>query len=159
MQELESTFDIVKFYNEVDVGLTVEQFNSNKKLKPFVPVATYDFSDAQSRHQEFVSVLEGTYMPFFGIASRIDKIQFGFHAHPGTRQFEHVDHSRFAVEHAQHIANLIVDEARLSDNRYEWTNDEQAALLNNHDYRSVSLPTPDFGADPLQFYRSELYLF
>lgn len=104
-------------------------------------------------------MLEGTFMPFFGFASRIDKIQFGFHAHPDTRQFEHVDHSRFAVDHAQHIANLIVDEARLSDNRFEWTNDEQVALLNNHDYRSVSLPTPEFGADPLQFYRSELYLF
>lgn len=103
-------------------------------------------------------------MPFFGVASRLDKVQFGFHAHPNSKQHQGVDHSKFAVEHAQHIANLIVDEARLCSNMFEWTNDEQKALLNNYDVVSVSLPTPVFedgtlDVDMKQFYRTELYLF
>lgn len=75
-----------------------------------------------------------------------------------------MDHSKFAVQHAQHIANLIVDEARLSANMFEWTNDEQTALLSNFDVASVSLPTPVFEdslllGDEKQFYRAEMYLF
>lgn len=54
------------------------------------------------------------------------------------------------MEHAQHVANLIVDEARLSSNIFEWTNDEQKALISNYDAKSVSLP----GLGP-----AELYLF
>jgi hypothetical protein len=69
-------------------------------------------------------MIEGTYMPFFGFASRLDKVQFGFHAAPNSMEHKGVDHSKYAVEHAQHIANLIVDEARLSGNFYEWTNEE-----------------------------------
>ena len=73
-----------------------------------------------------------------------------------------MDHSRASIEHAQHIANLLVDEARLSGNRYEYTNDETSKLLTNHDVQLVSLPTPhaftenkDYSAE----YRTEIYLF
>ena len=88
-----------------------------------------------------VSTIEGTYFPFFGFSYRIDKVQFGFHASLGESHAQ-VDHSADAVEHAQHIANLIVDEARLSGNRFEYTNDETAKLLANHDIHMLTLPTP-----------------
>lgn len=164
-QELERTFDLVSFYNDLDVGITLERFNSLKRLKPFVPVATYESAAAAERSQEFVSMIEGTYMPFFAFAHRLDKVQFGFHAAAGSEEHSRVDHSKYAVEHAQHVANLIVDEARLSANAYEWTNDEQAALLtHNNDAVSVSLPTPAFSDNQdsyslNDFYRTEMYLF
>ena len=41
-EELESILDAVNFYNEVDVGFRLENFNLLKELKPFVPVATYN---------------------------------------------------------------------------------------------------------------------
>ena len=85
-------------------------------------------------------MIEGTYMPFFGFSHRLDKVQFGFHANTDSQQHENVDHSKIAIEHAQHIANLIVDEARLSSNMFEWTNDEKAMLLNNFAVKSVNLP-------------------
>ena len=73
-----------------------------------------------------------------------------------------MDHSRASVEHAQHIANLIVDEARLSNNKYEYTNDETAKLISNYDMKMVTLPSPhnftyekEYSAD----YRTEIYLF
>lgn len=90
----------MSFYNELDVGLTLERFNFLKRLKPFVPVATYDLKSADNRQLEYVSMVEGTYMPFFGFASRIDKVQFGFHAAVDSHEFEGVSHSKYAVEHA-----------------------------------------------------------
>ena len=64
------------------------------------------------------------------------------------------------MEHAQHIANLVVDEARLCGNIFEWTNEEQSSLISNYDVFSVSLPVPAGDQiDELQFYRTEMYLF
>lgn len=142
--ELESILDTIKFYNEVDVGFRLGGFNFLKELKVFVPVATYHQENSDDRSQEFVSMVEGTYMPFFGFAHRLDKVQFGFHAMADSTEHSNVDHSKVAIEHAQNVANLIVDEARLSANMFEWTNDEQAMLLNNFPLKSVSLPYQSF---------------
>ena len=73
-----------------------------------------------------------------------------------------MDHSRASIEHAQHVANMIVDEARLSSNRYEYTVDETAALLTNHDIHMVTLPSPHsftVDKDYSEDYRTEIYLF
>jgi len=55
-----------------------------------------------------------------------------------------------------------VDEARLSGNFYEWTNDEQKALIGNYDAKSVTLPPMSSEEDSyakLDFYRTEMFLF
>lgn len=74
IDELEKTFDRVKFYNELQVGITLQDFIAEKRLKPFVAVATYDSNISKDRNNEFVSLVEGTYMPFFGFAHRIDQV-------------------------------------------------------------------------------------
>ena len=89
-------------------------------------------------------------------------MQFGFHASGGEAQ-ELVDHSKLAVEHAQHLGNMLVDEARLSPNRYAYTNDETDKLLHSaHDVHMVTLPQPhDFDSTKSYSgqYRTEIYLF
>jgi hypothetical protein len=70
---------------------------SEKRLKPFIPVATYDQSEHNDRSSEYVSLVEGTYMPFFGFAHRIDKVQFGFHATRNSSEHSEVDHSKYSV--------------------------------------------------------------
>jgi len=45
-------------------------------------------------------MLEGTYMPFFGFAHRLDKVQFGFHATADSKEHLEVDHSKISIEHA-----------------------------------------------------------
>ena len=157
--ELESMLDKVEFYNELDMGVPLEVFNFSKHLKVFVPVATYEGGKDTHHLDEFVSMIEGTVQPFFGFGYRLDKVQFGFHALGGSGQ-SNVDHSKFSVEHAQHVANFLVDEARLSGNFYEWTNTEQERLISNYDSRSLSLRAPASGqGENLDFYRTELYLF
>lgn len=128
VEEIESTFDRVDFYNELDLGIQLDTFLYSKELKPFIPVATYESGAGVTRNDEFVSMIEGSVMPFFGFAYRLDKPQFGFHKMTGSGQSK-VDHSKFSVEHAQHISNFLVDEARLSGNMYKITNTEQERLL------------------------------
>lgn len=127
-----------------------------------MPVASYDQGSIHdSRKEEIVSMVEGTFYPFFGFSYRIDKKQFGFHMMNGEGQSK-VDHSRLSVEHAQHVANLIVDESRLSSNRFEFTVEETARLLSNAVPETYILPSPhgytkDKGYG--DFYRTELYVF
>ena len=131
--EFEQTLDEVTFYHEMDEGVTLDDFLKAQQLRHFIPVATFDQGSAkESTLNEVVATMEGTYFPYYGFGYRIDKVQFGFHAATGEAH-ERVDHSRASVEHAQHIANMLVDEARLSGNRYEFTNDETARLINNYD--------------------------
>ena len=161
-EHLERMLDHVNFYNEVDSGITLDTFIHTQQLKHFVPVATFDQGDKfDSRRDEIVSMIEGTYYPFFGFSYRIDKEQFGFHSLTGEGQAK-VDHSKLSIEHAQHVANLIVDEARLSGNRYLYTEVEKKRLTSNLESSTYSLPalhesTARKGYD--DFYRTELFLF
>jgi hypothetical protein len=41
MPSIESTLDLVKFYNDLEVGIQLDRFNNEKRFKPFVAVATY----------------------------------------------------------------------------------------------------------------------
>ena len=82
--ELEKTFDKVDFYNELTIGISLASFETNKFFAPFVPVATYDSGKDVHRGEEFVSMIEGSVMPYFGFAYRLDKVQFGFHATSGS---------------------------------------------------------------------------
>jgi|DEB19_MinimDraft_2_1074335.scaffolds.fasta_scaffold18710_1 hypothetical protein len=164
-EEIERIFDVVDFYNELDCGITLDTFIYSKELKPFVPVATYEAGEGVVSNEEIVSMIEGAVMPYFGFAYRLDKAQFGFHAMTGSGQAK-VDHSKFSVEHAQHVANFLVDEARLSANMFYETNKEQERLLSNHDVKTVTLPTPMYSeydnseeSELFDFYRTEMYIF
>lgn len=155
-EHLERMLDNVTFYNEVDTGITLDTFIHTQQLRHFVPVATFDEGDKfDSRLGEIVSMVEGTYYPFFGFSSRIDKEQFGFHSLNGEGQGK-IEHSKLAIEHAQHVANLIVDEARLSGNRYLYTEVEKRRLTSNLESSSYTLPSHTGNED---FYRTEIFLF
>ena len=68
--------------------------------------------------------MEGIIYPWFGTAYRIGRIQ---NSMENTKR-DHTDHSRNAIIHAQKIANLFVDEARLSSNEFQYVAEEVAAI-------------------------------
>ena len=139
--------------------MTLKDFRINRGMRAFVPVATWDSDDLSTkRESEYVSMIEGKYHPYFGFAYRIDKVQFDMHSPVGDRRSK-VDHHKKSIQHAQRIANLIVDEARLSPNRYKWTNDETDRLIKHHDTEILELPAHVSVADLEETYRSEMYLF
>ena len=97
--DLEKTLDKIKFYHEMDEGITLNDFRTAQQLRHFVPVATYDHGKSTAQGDEVVSTIEGTYFPIFGFSYRIDKIQFGFHASAGEGHLR-IDHSPAAIDHA-----------------------------------------------------------
>jgi hypothetical protein len=70
-------------------------------------------------------MVEGAHFPFFATAFSVEKFQFN---HDLTIEGD-IDHSRYAIKFAQRIANLFVDEARLSSNLYSSASDEYQALI------------------------------
>jgi len=55
---------------------------------------------------------------------------------------DHIDHSREAIMHAQKLANLFVDEARMSANEFGFVVDEVNAInsIFNNDANLVEIP-------------------
>jgi hypothetical protein len=151
VRELETVFDKTRFFNDLNVGIPLERFLESKGLRTLVPVATYNRPTELHRLDEMVSTVEGTVLPIFGYAHRLDKVQFSYDNDDG------VDHSSISIDHAQHVANLLVDEARLSGNKYNWTNDEMARLVTNWDVQRLSL-VPDNECSSTERLM-ELYLF
>jgi hypothetical protein len=85
-----------------------------------------------------VSIIEGIVYPWFGVGYRADRIQFSME---NTKR-DHVDHSREAIIHAQKLANLFIDEARLSENEFDFVIDEVDAInsIENNDAHLVEIP-------------------
>jgi hypothetical protein len=42
----------------------------------FIPIATFHDDDMQSTNTEYVAAIEGIVYPWFGFATRMDKIQY-----------------------------------------------------------------------------------
>lgn len=138
--ELETMLDKIKFFSDLELGITMTDFvlQEHHLSQLFIPVGSFHDSNATSSNDEFVAVIEGVVYPWFGIGYRIDRIQYSLE----QSSIDLVDHSREAVLHAQRIANLFVDEARLSGNRFEFVSHEVDAIneINNSDAFLMTIP-------------------
>ena len=65
-----------------------------------------------------------------------------------------IDHSRLSMKHAQRLANLFVDEARLSPNQFKKPQDEKDMLIANFDPEVVKMRK-----DNGDIKEEELYIF
>lgn len=123
---LEDKLDKVNFFSDLELGINVDDFiNREYDLGHFfVPIGTFDDSTAESQNKEFVSLIEGVEYPWFGTGFRLDKIQYSLE----HSKRDLTDHSRDAIAMAQNIANLFVDEARLSGNEFQFVIKEVEAI-------------------------------
>jgi len=113
-EKLENIFDKIKFFSDLELGISMsDMILEHKSLSNiFMPVCTFDDSSKKNQNTEMVSAFEGIVYPWFGFNYRIDRIQFSTESHLRDQ----TDHSREAMLHAQKVANLFIDEARLSSN-------------------------------------------
>jgi hypothetical protein len=155
--ELETMLDKIKFFSDLELGVTMSDFvlQEHHVSQLFVPVGTFHDENEVSSNDEFVAAIEGVVYPWFGIAYRIDRIQYSME----QSSIDKIDHSREAILHAQRIANLFIDEARLSANRFDFVADEVKALneILNNDAYMMSLPL--IASDPNNLIRTEVILF
>lgn len=71
---MDKLYDNINFYNELELNMKLDKFIRTTGLKTFVPVSTFDSNKNTPMNEEFVSMIEGTYYPFFGFAYRVDKV-------------------------------------------------------------------------------------
>ena len=118
-------------------------------------MASFDDGSKKTSNEEMVAVVEGVVYPWFGFMYRLDKIQFSLH----TTKEDHTDHSREAIIHAQKIANLFIDEARLSTNYFSYVSQEVDALgeIAENDIFLVEVPVME-GRDHEKVW-TEVYFF
>lgn len=137
---METTLDKLKFFTDVELGLTMQDFvGSHKTLSTvFVPVCSYHDDNAKSQNYEFVGALEGVIYPWFGVGFRLDRIQFSME----NSQRDWTDHSKVSIQHAQKLGNLFVDEARMSANSYPYVSMEidELNLFQNNDPYVATIP-------------------
>lgn len=150
-------FDKIKFFSDVELGLSMEDMILEHKIlsRLFMPVCTFDDSSRESQNKEAVAAIEGIVYPWFGLMYRVDRIQFG--QEPQVK--DKTDHSRLAVLHAQKIANLFIDEARLSGNQFNYVGEEKDHLNLIGDNDAYHFEIPLVQSNPDETIRTELYLF
>lgn len=131
LEDLEEILNEVTFYHELIYAIPLSRFLAESLLSAvFVPIATIH-EDRKNQEEEYVALVEGAHFPFFGSALSLEKIQFN------DDNDEGLDHSKSAVRMAQKLANLWVDEARLSANTFTQARDEYKAVIQNYDARVV----------------------
>lgn len=159
-QKLENILDKITLYSDLTLGMTMNDFILREKTlgQLFVPVASFDDPQLQSANDEVVAVVEGVIYPWFGIAYRVDKIQFAF----DDDSERYLDQSRETILHAQKIANLFVDEARLNSNQYGYISFETADInkIRDNDAHLIEVPiVKEHGEDLDDLMLSEVYYF
>lgn len=142
-ENLESILDKIYFYCDLAFGISMEDFVTKEKIVSsiFVPVASFHNPSSKNSNEEQLAVIEGVVYPWFGIGYRIDRIQYNLDDY---KMHGRLDQSREAIIHAQKIANLFIDEARLSGNEFSFLDDEIAHLDKFKDNESylVTIPVP-----------------
>ena len=112
-EDKQAIFNIGNFFNRQGSGLTMDALASDAALnRSLQPIATYSNSD-------FVAIAEAKKVPLYAFTYGLELVQFYFEDSSANLDDNILDHSIIARTHAQYIANLIADEARLSRHAFE----------------------------------------
>jgi hypothetical protein len=154
VNQAEDWLNNITFYNELIYNIPLGRFLSERNLaNAYVPVATFDH-ERRERDQEYVSMVEGAHFPFYFTAFSPEKHQFNHH----LSIEEDIDHGKPAIRLAQRIANLWVDEARLSGNTFRRAKEEYEAVIMNWDSKIID-DEDEAQTTPGALVSGELYLF
>ena len=131
--EAQAVFNTAQMFNLQVSGVTADRLLHDTaikgKLKPLAVFSSHDIEDEQDR---FVAIAEGKEFPLYAFTYGVDLIQFYFENPTDTMDNFYLDHSIIARKHAQSIALLIAQEARLCSNSFE-VEDEVFEKLIRHE--------------------------
>lgn len=116
--EQQAVFNRAKFFNKEVSGLRIEYLNKEASLyKKFKPLAVYENGDEGDK--QVVAIAEGINVPLYAFSYGIELIQFYFENSTDNLDDHILDHTLVARKHAQYIANLFADEARMSTHVFQ----------------------------------------
>ena len=151
-EEKQALFNTGKMFNMQVSGVKVKDIETDKRLSKLIkPMATYTSHGINEGESQFVAMAEGLGLPLYAFTYSIEMVQF-YHEDPdafvGTNDEIHIDHSIIARHHAQEIASLIADEARLCQHSFEDPEEIFKSLMRHQRVVSISYETP-MGKNPM----------
>lgn len=138
--ERHAVFNTAQFFNMQPSGVTPDSLKQEgairNSLKPVAVFSSHQgmFDDGE----KFVAIAEGINMPLYAFTYAIDMTQFYFEDPSATMDNFELDHSIIARKHAQAVANLIAEEARLSEHEFKLPEEVFERLIRHNKQASVS---------------------
>lgn len=158
--EHQAVFNRAKLFNKEVSGLRLEYLNKDAALyKKIKPLAVYENGDEGNKR--VVAIAEGINVPLYAFAYGIELIQFYFENATDNLDEHVLDHTLVARKHAQYIAGLFADEARMST--HEFSDPEQIfeSLVRHNKLVTVDYSSDDINRGamlPAGMRQSELYV-
>lgn len=136
--ETQAVFNTAQFFNMQSSGVRPDDLARDSYLSQiFKPIAAFSSHGISSNDQKFIAIAEGIEVPFYAFTYGLELTQFFFEDPTHTLDNFVIDHSIVARKHAQTVANIIADEARLCDNRFEREEDVYEKLIRHHNVAEV----------------------
>ena len=151
-EEKQALFNTGKMFNMNVSGIKVKDIDTDKRLSKLIkPMATFTSHNINEEKEQFVAMAEGIKIPLYAFTYNIEMVQF-YHEDPdaflGANDEIHLDHSIIARHHAQEIASLIADEARLCQHTFEDPEEIFQSLMRHQNVVSISYETVT-GSNPM----------
>ena len=125
-----------------------------------IPTAVFHTHSGPAQGDDFVAILEGKKVPLYAFAYGLELTQFYFEDASLNNDENVLDHSLVARKHAQTIASLIADEARLSTHAFEQEEQIFEKLIRHNKVSQVIYQAT--GTDevhiPLGMHANDVYL-
>lgn len=102
------------------------------------PLALFTGHGIDKEEDKFIAIAEGTQMPLYAFTYGIELTQFYFEDPTATMDNFQIDHSIIARKHAQTIANLIADEARMNDHEFDSEDLVFESLIRHEELATIS---------------------
>jgi hypothetical protein len=134
-----ATFNTAQFFNNQRSGVTATGLMKEDAVRNKIkPVATYSSHGIDEVEEQFIAIAEGINMPLYAFTYAIDMTQFYFEDPSATLDNFELDHSLVARTHAQTVANIIADEARLCEHEFRLPEEIFERLIRHKTLASVS---------------------
>jgi len=151
-EEKQALFNTGEMFNMQVSGVSTHDIESDRQLSKLIqPIATFTQHGVDEEAHEFVAIAEGIKLPLYAFTYGIEMVQF-YHEDPdaytGTSDGVNIDHSIVARHHAQEIASLIADEARMCDHYYSEPEAIFNSLIRHEKLVSISYESP-MGNNPM----------
>lgn len=119
-QEKQALFNVGQYFNKQSSGLTLHSLQNDERLRrSLLPIAVFHSHAGEANEDDFIAILEGKKVPLYAFAYSLELVQFYFEDPTQNNDENLLDHSLIARKHAQTVASLIADEARLSTHAFE----------------------------------------
>ena len=133
-----AVFNTAQFFNVQPSGVTPTSLQQEGSIRnKMKPVAVFSSLDKED-DDKFIAIAEGMDLPLYAFTYAIEMTQFYYEDPSATMDNFQLDHSIVARTHAQAVANLIAEEARLSEHTFRLPEEVFERLIRHNKQASVS---------------------